>query len=321
MLIWNRAFAVKCRPGGRLVACVSTANGFIARPCGKSSSIRKRPGLDCLNGDRLIELGCVELLNHIPTGRTFHAYINPRRAVSADAVLVHGLTDEFLRDKPCFEAIAEDVLRLRRRQRAGGAQCELRPRLHQHGARAAARRRRIAEHRFVDTLLLARRRHPERPEQPRRALRPLRHRQQRPHQARRAARRGNPGGGLSRAARRPAGDLRARLRSRARAVGSGGDRRDRRRGRSRCRRGSRSRTSSPTGRSCPASVPSRCGIAIWRPSRRPQPPERRDCELSSAARRPAAARSARPCAAGRARRNPPGRSSAAESRPGAWRRR
>ena len=37
-------------------------------------------GLDCLNGDRLIEIGCVELLNHIPTGRTFHAYINPRRA-------------------------------------------------------------------------------------------------------------------------------------------------------------------------------------------------------------------------------------------------
>src|SRR5918998_6175791 len=64
-------------------------------------------GLECFNGDRLIELGCVELLNHIPTGRTFHAYINPRRLVSTNAGLVHGLTDEFLRDKPCFEEIVE----------------------------------------------------------------------------------------------------------------------------------------------------------------------------------------------------------------------
>jgi DNA polymerase-3 subunit epsilon len=64
-------------------------------------------GLDCLNGDRLIEIGCVELLNHIPTGRTFHAYINPRRSVCADALLVHGLTDEFLRKHPCFDEIAE----------------------------------------------------------------------------------------------------------------------------------------------------------------------------------------------------------------------
>ena len=64
-------------------------------------------GLDHQNGDRLIEIGCVELLNHIPTGRTFHRYINPRRAVSDGAVAVHGLTDEFLRGQPAFEAIVD----------------------------------------------------------------------------------------------------------------------------------------------------------------------------------------------------------------------
>ena len=64
-------------------------------------------GLDFLTGDRLIEVGCVELLNHIPTGRTFHTYLNPRRAISAEAVLVHGLTEEFLRGSPCFEDMAE----------------------------------------------------------------------------------------------------------------------------------------------------------------------------------------------------------------------
>ena len=65
-------------------------------------------GLDCRNGDRLIEIGCVEIINRIPTGRTFHAYLNPRRLVSAEAILVHGLNDEFLRDQPFFEAIAEE---------------------------------------------------------------------------------------------------------------------------------------------------------------------------------------------------------------------
>jgi DNA polymerase-3 subunit epsilon len=51
---------------------------------------------------RLIELGCVELLNLMPTGREFHAYINPQRDVPADAVKIHGLTTEFLRDFPTF---------------------------------------------------------------------------------------------------------------------------------------------------------------------------------------------------------------------------
>ncbi len=67
-------------------------------------------GLDPNQGHRIIEVGCVELLNHVPTGRTFHAYVNPERAVPSDAFAVHGLSDTFLRDKPTFAAIADDLL-------------------------------------------------------------------------------------------------------------------------------------------------------------------------------------------------------------------
>ena len=65
-------------------------------------------GLDPDTGDRLVEIGAVELLNHMPTGRTFHAYINPQRDVPQEVVDVHGLTAQFLADKPVFAAIAGD---------------------------------------------------------------------------------------------------------------------------------------------------------------------------------------------------------------------
>jgi DNA polymerase-3 subunit epsilon len=67
-------------------------------------------GLDPKSGDRLIEVGCVELLNRIPTGREFHRYINPERDVPAEAVAVHGLSGTFLQDKPLFAHIAEEFL-------------------------------------------------------------------------------------------------------------------------------------------------------------------------------------------------------------------
>ncbi|ACL56279.1 DNA polymerase III subunit epsilon [Methylobacterium nodulans] len=60
--------------------------------------------------DRLIEIGGIELLNHIPTGREFHRYINPQRAVSQGAFAVHGLSDAFLADKPLFAEILPDFL-------------------------------------------------------------------------------------------------------------------------------------------------------------------------------------------------------------------
>jgi DNA polymerase III subunit epsilon len=67
-------------------------------------------GTEAKGGDRLIEIGAVELLNHIPTGRTFHRYCNPQRPVSEGAFAVHGLSDAFLADKPTFAAIVGELM-------------------------------------------------------------------------------------------------------------------------------------------------------------------------------------------------------------------
>ncbi|MCX7248685.1 MAG: DNA polymerase III subunit epsilon [Burkholderiales bacterium] len=67
-------------------------------------------GLSADNGDRVIEIGCVELLNRKLTGNNKHFYLNPGRDSHEEALKVHGLTSEFLRDKPVFEAVADDLL-------------------------------------------------------------------------------------------------------------------------------------------------------------------------------------------------------------------
>lgn len=67
-------------------------------------------GLNPQEGHRIIEIGCVELLNRRLTGRHFHVYINPEREIDAGAVEVHGITNEFLVDKPVFASIAEDFI-------------------------------------------------------------------------------------------------------------------------------------------------------------------------------------------------------------------
>ena len=67
-------------------------------------------GTDPAAGDRVIEIGCVELVNHVPTGRTYHVYLNPERAVSAGAQGVHGLSNGFLADKPVFAAVADELI-------------------------------------------------------------------------------------------------------------------------------------------------------------------------------------------------------------------
>ena len=64
-------------------------------------------GLDPVDGHRIIEIGCVELEDHFPTGRTFQAYLNPERPVPSDSQLVHGLTDAFLADKPTFASVVD----------------------------------------------------------------------------------------------------------------------------------------------------------------------------------------------------------------------
>ncbi len=68
-------------------------------------------GLDPFTGHRIVEIGAVELLNHIPTGSIYHQYINPQRDMPEEAFNVHGLSEEFLRPKPVFADIARDFLK------------------------------------------------------------------------------------------------------------------------------------------------------------------------------------------------------------------
>jgi len=67
-------------------------------------------GLKPADGHRVVELGCVELLNRIPTGATFHVYLNPDRDMPAEAFAVHGLSSDFLKDKPRFAEVADDFI-------------------------------------------------------------------------------------------------------------------------------------------------------------------------------------------------------------------
>lgn len=67
-------------------------------------------GFDPANGDRMVEIGCIEMIGRVMTGRTYHAYFNPQRAMPSAAEQVHGLSDRFLSDKPLFAAKAGELL-------------------------------------------------------------------------------------------------------------------------------------------------------------------------------------------------------------------
>ncbi|MCO6384184.1 DNA polymerase III subunit epsilon [Oceanicola sp. 502str15] len=67
-------------------------------------------GFDPFSGDRIVEIGAVELVGHMPTGNHYHQYINPQRDMPTEAFEVHGISEEFLKDKPLFAAIAQDFL-------------------------------------------------------------------------------------------------------------------------------------------------------------------------------------------------------------------
>ncbi len=67
-------------------------------------------GLNANGGDRIVEIGCVELFNHIPTGRNFHTYVNPQRDMPEGAYKVHGLSEQFLSDKPVFGEVKDKFL-------------------------------------------------------------------------------------------------------------------------------------------------------------------------------------------------------------------
>lgn len=116
-------------------------------------------GLSALNGDRLVEIGCVELLNKVETGRAFHAYFNPRRAMPSEAEAVHGLSDRFLSDKPDFNELCEDLLEFIGDSPlvAHNASFDFGFLNHELGQ---CGRPLICMTRMVDTLVLARQRHP-----------------------------------------------------------------------------------------------------------------------------------------------------------------
>src|SRR4030081_2489181 len=67
-------------------------------------------GLDPAAGHRVVEIGCVELVNHVPTGQTWQSYLNPERDMPTEAAIVHGLTEEFLLKQPLFAEVADPLL-------------------------------------------------------------------------------------------------------------------------------------------------------------------------------------------------------------------
>ena len=67
-------------------------------------------GFEPNDGDRIVEIGAIELFNHLPTGKTYHQYINPQRNMPEGAFSVHGLSEQFLSDKPVFKLIAQDFI-------------------------------------------------------------------------------------------------------------------------------------------------------------------------------------------------------------------
>lgn len=116
-------------------------------------------GLEANGGDRLVEIGCVEMVNRILTGEIYHVYINPERDMPVEAFNVHGLSAEFLSDKPVFSAVADEFLNFIADDTLvihnaafdiGFLNAEL----------ARLGRPAIARDRVVDTLALARRKHP-----------------------------------------------------------------------------------------------------------------------------------------------------------------
>lgn len=117
-------------------------------------------GLDARRGDRLIEVGCVELINHFPSGREFHRFINPEtRDVHPDAFAIHGISTDFLKDKPFFRDVAADFLDFIGEDTLiihnasfdiGFINMEL----------ELLKRPALSMNRVVDTLQLARRKHP-----------------------------------------------------------------------------------------------------------------------------------------------------------------
>jgi len=116
-------------------------------------------GIDHAKGHRVVEIGAVELINHIPSGKTFHYYIDPERDMPPDAQAIHGLSTQFLRGKPVFSAIAEEFIAF-----IGDASLVIHNAAFDVGFLNAEFARvngpKLLPERVVDTLMLARQKHP-----------------------------------------------------------------------------------------------------------------------------------------------------------------
>lgn len=119
-------------------------------------------GLDPSTGDRLVEIGCVELLNSIPSGEVFHRYIDPERDMPAEAFRVHGLSREFLADKPKFAEVVSEFVAFIGDAKLVAHNAEFDFKFINAELRRANREPLLHE-RIVDTLALARRKHPGSP--------------------------------------------------------------------------------------------------------------------------------------------------------------
>jgi DNA polymerase-3 subunit epsilon len=116
-------------------------------------------GLDPLTGDRLVEIGCIELFNRFPTGKTFHGYFNPERDMPEAALKIHGLTVEFLKDQPLFAHRVAELIEF-----LGDAQLVAHNAMFDLAFLNAELERAghpvVSRDRMIDTLLIARRKHP-----------------------------------------------------------------------------------------------------------------------------------------------------------------
>ena len=164
-------------------------------------------GLDPLQGDRMVEIGCIELINRFPSGKTFHCYFNPERDMPEPAFKVHGLSIDFLKDKPLFAHKVEELIEF-----LGDAPLIAHNAMFDLGFLNAelerAKKAAVARERLVDTLMLARRKHPGGSNRLDDLCARYKIDNSQAGQARRAARRRAAGRGLCRADRRPPGQSR-----------------------------------------------------------------------------------------------------------------
>lgn len=119
-------------------------------------------GLDPVTGDRVVEIGALELINHLPTGEKFHEYINPQRDMPAEAFAVHGLSLEFLSDKPLFEEISQKFVEFIKGDQLiiHNAPFDMK---FLNAEFSRIKRPALLFNRVTDTLMLARKKHPAGP--------------------------------------------------------------------------------------------------------------------------------------------------------------